>query len=52
MPGAENTFSTLPRPGLVQPAGEFPDFFVGHFFNASSLNDCKSSNSTPHVAQR
>ena len=51
MPGAENTLVTTPRPGLVQPAGLFPDFLVGHFFSVSSLKDWNSSKCTPQVLQ-
>lgn len=52
MPGARNTFSTRPRPGLVQLSGALPDFFVGHFVSDASLNDWNSSNSVPQVVQR
>ncbi len=49
MPGAEKTLVTLPLPGDVQPAGLFPDFFVGHFLSVSSLKDWNSSKSVPQV---
>ena len=49
MPGAENTLVTLPRPGAVHSAGEFPDFLVGHLVRASPLNDWCSSKRTSHV---
>lgn len=49
MPGAENTLATLPLPGAVQAAGLFPDFFVGHFFSVSSLNDWNRSKFAPQV---
>lgn len=51
MPGAENTFVTLPRPGDVHPSGLLPDFLRGHLVSVSSLKDWNSSKLAPQVLQ-